>query len=62
MVFTPVHSVYMADISKSNVIEKNDMAHDLPVENAPHRNNPQHKHAVNMVDEGHMHVSAEDVR
>jgi hypothetical protein len=52
----------MADISKSNVMEKNDMAHDLPVENAPHRNHPQHKHAVNMVDEGHMHVSAEDVR
>jgi len=53
----------MADVSKSNVSEKNDLAHDL--ENEPHMNLAQHKHdkyAVNVVGEGRVHVSAEDVR
>jgi hypothetical protein len=62
-VSTPVSSVNMADVSKSNVSEKNDLAHDL--ENEPHMNLAQHKHdkyAVNVVGEGRVHVSAEDVR
>jgi hypothetical protein len=59
-VFTPVHSVDMADVSKSNIAERND---DL--ENVPHMNHAQHKHgkyAVNVVGEGRVHVSTEDVR
>jgi hypothetical protein len=53
----------MADVSKSNVAEKNGVAHDL--ENVPHMNHAQHRHgkyAVNVVGEGRVHVSAEDVR
>jgi hypothetical protein len=62
-VFTPVHSVDMADVSKSNIAERNDVVHDL--ENVPHMNHAQHKrgkYAVNVVGEGCVHVSTEDVR
>ncbi|KIM73607.1 hypothetical protein PILCRDRAFT_99293 [Piloderma croceum F 1598] len=48
----------MADVSISNVAEKNGIAYDLV--NVPHMNHAQHKHGKYVVGEGRVHVSAED--